>query len=326
MVVKNIIIVSFLLSVGLSAQQEPEPKTVRQRAKVLIATGWHCINFLAPKIVMTYVSFHNVKYLLNAPNTLMSKYGKKKPDNKVWNSIKKLWAKTGLSSEAQRIKIVKDVLEKSGLDPDKIALYPTKEKEDTPFFALGNNIVFTSNIKKPLTKRGQEQEVEDLEFSLYIAHDTEEFRYIVAHEAAHIKNNDGVNTVAFMFISPWLSHAMLYGYKYGIQKLIDFIIDKSNLKKESKIYKSLAIFKKVNGWLSDLCITQCALAIYLSLCTHSKYMEKRADLSAAHVVGADGGISYFERLTRALPNKSDLYSSHPSDETRLAYLKAFKAQ
>lgn len=360
MIPKNVLIFLVLSSYTLLAQEEglSFSQKVRRYINAKVAAFeqksrpeqlWHTANFVIPIFVMAQKGLTNLSAMVMADDLLKEEF-KEKPTPPLLKPMKKIFNKLGVTGDESQKKVVNEILSKMELDPAKVNVYFARKEHKNAMKSAGaaicNNLIVSARIRKPFTAWGKVKEVAEIKKTIDEPHDMDEFKFLIAHEAGHIKSNHSRRTVSFLFLSPWLSRAILYTYNVALQKLLDHIVEKIGMNKEDKSYKAIALLKKANEAVSECFLTQILLAYNLYY-WYSRRLEKEADLLAAQAVGAKGGIAYFSRISAAVQptqfsrrvlgeqttdrsGEKDEYNDtyqdpeHPPLIDRVLYLTAFK--
>lgn len=159
-------------------------------------------------------------------------------------------------------------------------------------------------------------------------------RSILTHELMHLKNNDSMNRVLFLFTSPFAIAGICHISAFGIEKIFPWI-KKQAIKFDlnhcaTLINKSQKFATTIlRSAIFQYCITRLLQPAY------SRFQEKRADIQASQLTGcAEDLIDFLEDvdLKQAFVGNhqtgykrliASLFAHHPSIEQRIAYLQPY---
>jgi len=152
-------------------------------------------------------------------------------------------------------------------------------------------------------------------------HSVEEVKFLTAHELSHVQNKDLLKKSLVAIAAPALTYAAVKLYEKATSKLIDLLIVKMNLDKNSQGYKILTHIKTINSKVITNPAVRFIIALSIWL-AYVRYTEKRADLFAAKHGYAPAGAQWAGRLEENLDTFSKMGDVfHPQPAERVKYLK-----
>lgn len=205
-----------------------------------------------------------------------------------------------------------------GLDPDNIEICECDESKIGPAAATKtfykSFILLGKKIQKERSRTRDNNDDDD-----EVQHTRQERQFILGHEMAHLKYNHTFKKIGSILICPWLMRAGLIVTNTLAQRFFS----------QLPVHKTTRLAAKATNFL---CLNEIMGYIYFFFFqrTMGRMHEKQADLTSARTFKcAQAGYDSMKKFKEQSEKKSDwvliklmqFFDEHPSDETRMAYLK-----
>lgn len=170
---------------------------------------------------------------------------------------------------------IHEIVRKQGMNPDELIIRGASLPEPCPAATVGKNGLIIDSDQA-------------------IKMDEKELTFVLAHELAHLKNNDNFKQAALLFALPFISHFGLKAWDTGVHASLSHM--ENHVGTDTVSGTILSKIDKMNHWMSTFCMTKCVLAWQLFY-AYSRYCEKQADLDAiSNLQTSEGAEQFFERM------------------------------